>query len=229
MVPPFQTPGTVGSILSTTLLAVFAFIGFQSLANVAEEVEDPAQTIPWAIFLTLVLATLLYMLVVWIALLAVPVPELIHSSAPLALVFERLTGLSPRFMSAIAIVATLNGIVIQIILASRVLYGLSRQGQLPAVFAEVNSKTRTPLVATTITAALILLFALFIPLHDLADLTARLTLLVFAVVNLSLVRIKLRGDPPPEGAFVAPTWLPWAGCATCIALLVAEFALETRL
>ena len=147
MLPPLQAPGTVGSILSTTLLAVFAFIGFESLANVAEEVEDPPHTIPWAIFLTLVLSTLLYMLVVWIALLAVPVPELIHSSAPLALVFERLTGLSPRFMSAIAIVATLNGIVIQVILASRVLYGLSRQGQLPAVFAEVNPKTRTPLFA----------------------------------------------------------------------------------
>jgi APA family basic amino acid/polyamine antiporter len=229
MVPPLQTPGTVGSILSTTLLAVFAFIGFESLANVAEEVEDPARTIPRAIFLTLVLASLLYMLVVWIALLAVPAPELIHSNAPLALVFERLTGLSPRFMSAIAIVATLNGIVIQIILASRVLYGLGRQGQLPAVFADVNPKTRTPLFATTITAALVLLFALFLPLHDLADLTARLTLLVFAVVNLSLVRIKLRGDPPPEGAFVAPTWLPWAGCATCIALLIAELALETAI
>jgi basic amino acid/polyamine antiporter, APA family len=227
MVPPLQTPGIVGSILSTTLLAVFAFIGFESLANVAEEVEDPARTIPWAIFLTLILATLLYMLVVWIALLAVPAPELMRSNAPLALVFERLTGLSPRFMSAVAIVATLNGIVIQIILASRVLYGLGRQGQLPAVFADVNPKTRTPLFATTITAALVLLFALFLPLHDLADLTARLTLLVFAVVNLSLARIKLRGDPPPEGAFVAPTWLPWAGCATCIALLIAELALET--
>jgi len=229
MLPPLQAPGTVGAILSTTLLAVFAFIGFESLANVAEEVEDPSRTIPRAIFLTLVIATLLYMLVVWIALLAVPVPELIQSSAPLALVFERLTGLSPRFMSAIAIVATLNGIVIQIILASRVLYGLSRQGQLPAIFAEVNAKTRTPLFGTTITAALVLFFASFLPLHNLADLSARLTLLVFAVVNLSLARIKLRGDPPPEGAFIAPTWVPWAGCATCIALLVAELALETGL
>ena len=141
MVPPLQASGTVGAILSTTLLAVFAFIGFESLANVAEEVENPARTIPRAIFLTLVIATLLYMLLVWVALLAVPVSELTHSSAPLALVFERLTGFSSRFMSAVAIVATLNGIVIQIILAARVLYGLSRQGQLPAVFAEVNPHT----------------------------------------------------------------------------------------
>ena len=93
----------------------------------------------------------------------------------------------------------------------------------------MNPKTRTPLFGTAITAALVLLFALFLPLHNLADLTARLTLLVFALVNLSLARIKLRGDPPPEGAFVAPAWVPWAGCATCIALLVAELALETSL
>src|SRR5262245_38637871 len=229
MVPALGAPGTVGAILSTTLLAVFAFIGFESLANVAEEVEDPARIIPRAIFLTLVIATLLYMLVVWIALLAVPVPELIQSSAPLALVFERLTGLSPRFMSAIAILATLNGIVIQVILASRVLYGLGGQGQLPQIFAEVNPTTRTPLFATTITTAFVLAFALFLPLHGLADLTARLTLLIFAVVNLSLAYIKLRGDPPPERAFVVPSWVPWAGCVTCIALLIAELAFETSL
>jgi basic amino acid/polyamine antiporter, APA family len=229
MVPPLQAPGTLGAILSTTLLGVFAFVGFESLANVAEEVEDPPRTIPRAIFLTLVIATLLYMLVVWIALLAVPVPEFIQSSAPLALVFERLTGGSPRFMSAIAIIATLNGIIVQIILASRVLYGLSRQGQLPAIFADVNAKTQTPLFGTAVTAALVLLFALFLPLHNLADLTARLTLLIFAAVNLSLARIKLRGDPPPEAAFVAPAWVPWMGCATCIALLAAERGFEASL
>ena len=228
VLPPFHSPGVLGAVLSTTLLAVFAFVGFESLANVAEEVEEPARTIPRAIFLTLVLATLLYMSVVWIALLAVPLPELTQSHAPLALVFERLTGLSPHFMSAIAAVATLNGVVIQIILASRVVYGLSRRGQLPAVFGEVHPRSATPLVATGSTAALVLLFAMFLPLHDLADLTARLTLVVFAVVNLSLARIKLRGDPPPDKAVVTPAWVPWAGCATCILLLFAELALETR-
>lgn len=91
----------------------------------------------------------------------------------------------------------------------------------------MNPKSRTPLFGTVLTAALALLFALFLPLHNLADLTARLTLLIFAVVNLSLARIKLRGDPPPKSAFVAPSWVPWAGCATCVALLIAELAFET--
>ena len=94
--------------------------------------RDPRRTLPRAIFLTLAISTLLYVLVVWVALVSVGQAELAQSKAPLALVFERLTGASPRTMSAIAVVATLNGIIVQIIMASRVLYGLARQGNLPA-------------------------------------------------------------------------------------------------
>jgi APA family basic amino acid/polyamine antiporter len=222
--PSFAVPGTTSALLSTTLLAVFAFIGFESLANVAEEVRDPAITLPKAIFLTLVISTILYMLVIWVALVAVPLPELINSSAPLALVFERVTGASPRIMSAIALIATLNGIVVQIIMASRVLYGLGRQGQLPSIFGKVNARSRTPTLATAVTVALVLLFALFLPLHELADLASRLTLLVFAMANLSLAWIKRRGDPPPEHAWIVPTWVPWAGCVSCLALFVIELS-----
>jgi len=222
--PSFAVPGTTSALLSTTLLAVFAFIGFESLANVAEEVRDPATTLPKAIFLTLVISTILYMLVIWVALVAVPLPELINSSAPLALVFERVTGASPRIMSAIALIATLNGIVVQIIMASRVLYGLGRQGQLPSIFGKVNARSRTPTLATAVTVALVLLFALFLPLHELADLASRLTLLVFAMANLSLAWIKRRGDAPPEHAWIVPTWVPWAGCLSCLALFVMELS-----
>ena len=112
-------------LVSATLLAVFAFIGFEVLANVAEEVRDPKRNLPRAIFLTLGIATILYIAVVWIALVAVGDSELAQSEAPLALVFERLTGASPRTMALIALVATLNGIIVQIIMSSRVLYGPS--------------------------------------------------------------------------------------------------------
>jgi len=223
--PSFTEAGTTSALLSTTLLAVFAFIGFESLANVAEEVRDPATTIPKAIFLTLLISTLLYMLVIWVALVAVPLPELIQSNAPLALVFERITGKSPRIMGVIAVVATLNGIVVQIILASRVLYGLGRQGQLPAIFGQVHARSRTPTFATGVTVVFVLLFALFLPLHHLADLASRLTLLVFATANLSLAWIKVRGDPAPPDAFVTAAWVPWAGCASCLVLFFAELAL----
>jgi amino acid transporter len=224
IVPPLANPAVCVGIASTTLLAVFAFIGFEGLANVAEEVRDPERTLPRAILLTLAVSTLLYVLVVWISLVAVGPSELARSSAPLALVFERLTGASPWTMGSIAVVATLNGIIVQIIMASRVLYGLARQGGLPAAFGKVNQATRTPLVATVFTTALVLLLAVTFPLYHLADLTSRLTLIVFAVVNISLIRIKKRGDMPPGRIYVAPTWVPWAGAATCILLLAVDAA-----
>jgi amino acid transporter len=126
-------------------------------------------------------------------------------------------------MSLIAIVATLNGIIVQIIMASRVLYGLAHQRQLPAVLARVSPKTRTPLVATALTTAVVLVLALIVPLRDLADTTSRLTLLVFTVVNISLIRIKRHGTTNPQGsAFVAPAWVPWAAAGTCMSLLILD-------
>ncbi len=221
-VPTSFDPVIWAGLLSATLLAVFAFIGFEALANIAEEVKDPARTVPRAIFLTLILTTLLYVLVVWVALIAVGPSELAQSPAPLALVFERLTGASPRIMSLIAIVATVNGVIVQIIMASRVLYGLADQGSLPSGLAAINPATRTPVTATALAAAGVLVLALFFPLERLAEITARLTLLLFAVVNAALIALKARDRVPPAGTFVVPHWVPWAGVATTLTLLVAE-------
>jgi basic amino acid/polyamine antiporter, APA family len=159
--------------------------------------------------------------VVWISLVTVGAGDLAASDAPLALVFERLTGASPKTMSLIAVMATLNGIIVQIIMASRVLYGLAQQRQLPAILARVNPLTRTPLLATTVTTAVVLLLALVLPLHDLAETTSRLTLVVFTAVNISLIRIKRR-SPDFEGSFFTPAWLPWAAAGACILLLVLD-------
>ena len=222
--PPLGDARVLAGIMSAALLAVFAFVGFESVVNLAEEVHDPRRVVPRAIFWTLGLTTLLYVLVVWVALVAVPPAELARSDAPLALVFQRLTGGSPWIMSVIAIVATLNGIIVQVIMASRVLYGLGKQGSLPAALMRVNAVTRTPVNATVLTATLILALALTLPLGHLADLTSRITLLMFAIINLALVRIKLRdgGHEPPRRAYVAPLWVPCAGFASCMALLAID-------
>jgi amino acid transporter len=160
-----------------------------------------------------------------VALVAVPAAELAASKAPLALVFERLTGASPRTMSLIAVIATLNGIIVQIIMSSRVLYGLSSQGSLPAWLRDVNPLTRTPVNATLLTVAIVLALALLLPLEQLADITARITLVLFALINLALARIKGREREAPADTYVAPRWMPWAGFASCICLLVADAAL----
>jgi amino acid transporter len=206
----------------TALIAVFAFIGFEHLVNVAEEMKKPSSTLPRALFLTLGLTALIYGAVVWIAVTAVPPEELARSSAPLALVFERLTGLPLVTMSAIAVVATLNGVIVHMIMIARVIYGLADQGSLPKAFTRLNLVTHTPLLATAIGVGAILVFALAVPLAGLADLTARFTLVIFAIVNLALIRIKRRNESPPLGTFVCPQWVPFAGLFSSVLLLVVD-------
>jgi amino acid transporter len=86
----------------------------------------------------------------------------------------------------------------------------------------VGKRTRTPVVATALTTALVLALALTLPLHDLAEGTSRLTLVVFAAVNVSLIRIKRRPAPSPYGIFQAPVWVPWAGAVACVLLLALD-------
>jgi basic amino acid/polyamine antiporter, APA family len=214
--------GALSAVLSTMLLAFFAFIGFEGLANIAEEVKEPERTLPRAIFITLALSTLLYVAVAWIALVAVPRVELAASRAPLSLVFERVTGASPVAINAISIVATINGIIAQMVMASRVLYGLAEQGLLPTRLARVHPVTRTPILATAIVMALVYLLAAAFPLEHLAEMTSRLTLVIFAFVNAALVQLKRSGRPAPANAFVVPIGVPAIGFCLCVILLLTE-------
>jgi amino acid transporter len=121
-VPPLDF-GTLSGIGYASLLAFFAFIGFEDLANVVEEAKVPHRDIPRAMMLTLVISSVLYVAVAAIAVAAVPVDELAASPAPLSLVFRTLAGVSPTTISVIAIVATLNTILAQMTMAARVVYG----------------------------------------------------------------------------------------------------------
>ena len=216
----FGSVASITGVLSASLLAFFAFIGFEGLANIAEEVKNPRRVLPKAIFLTLAISTLFYMAVVWIALIAVPRAELAASHAPLSLVFERVTGAPAIVISAVAVVATINGIIAQMVMASRVIFGMADRKLLPPFFAVVNPATRTPLNATVVVVAIVLLLALAFPLHKLAEFTALLTLIIFALVNAALVMLKRRGAPAPVNAFVVPKAVPVTGCLLCVALLI---------
>jgi APA family basic amino acid/polyamine antiporter len=213
-------------ISGTTLIAVFAFIGFEHLVNIAEELKDPRRTLPRALFLTLGLTALVYALVVWVAVVAVPPQELAESSAPLALVFERLTGMPLFTMSAIAIVATLNGLIVHMIMIARVVYGLADQGNLPKALAKLNRVTGTPLIATVLGVGAILVFALAVPIAGLAVLTAQFTLVIFVIINLALICIKSREKAPPPDVFVCPRWVPIAGLISSGTLLALGFVVR---
>lgn len=221
--PSFGDGAAWVGISGASLLAFFAFIGFEDMVNLAEEVKEPERTLPRAIFLTLVLATLLYVLVTAVAVLSVPLQDLASSSAPLSYVFAHITGASPAVITAIAVFATLNGIIIQIIMAARVLYGMSRQGSLPAVFARVHPVTRTPLVATATVTGVVLMLALLFPLESLAEWTSRVILSIFILVNLSLFVLKLRAVAAPAGIFTVAVWVPAGGVIASAGLLVSDF------
>lgn len=221
LLPPLNGSLALTGFFQASLLAFFAFIGFEDLVNVAEETHAPAKVIPKAIFLTLGTTTLLYLAVSSIAVLTVPVPELGSSKAPLSFVFEELTGTSPALISLIAVIAALNGMIIQIIMASRIIYGLSKQGELPARLGAINKITHTPVIATALIGMLVLALALFLPLEGLAKTTSVITLNVFALVNVALLSTKLAQTPAPPGTFIVPIWVPVLGAAGCVFLLAS--------
>jgi amino acid transporter len=219
--PPLESGAWI-AVTAGAMLAFYAFLGFEDLVNVAEEARDVTRTMPAAILLTLVVTMLLYVLLATVAVLTLPPAELAESRAPLALIYERSTGGSAAIVSGIAVFAVLNGALIQMIMASRVIYGLADQGELPAALAWVHPRTRTPLVATALAAGVILALALFFPVERLAETTSVIVLIVFALVNLALVLIKRRGTPAPAGVRTYPIWIPVAGFAASAGFLTLQ-------
>ncbi|MCO8144151.1 APC family permease [Rhodovulum tesquicola] len=200
-----------------TVLAFFAFIGFEDMVNMAEEVADPARTLPRAILLALAITTLVYAVVSIVTLRAVPVADLAASERPLALVWERGTGGSAAFLSLIAGAAALNGVLAQVVMAARVLFGLGRREARLAAFHHAHPRFGTPVLATLVVGGAVLVAALVLPVAALAGATSVVLLLVFAVVNLSLIVLKRRA---PEAPFRVPAWVPWAGLGGALAALV---------
>lgn len=198
-------------VVGAALIAFFAFLGFEDMVNVAEEVEDVRRTLPLGILLTLGITALLYFLVATSAVLVVDPAELGRSQAPLALVFERCGG-SPVLLTVIALFAMLNGALIQLVKSSRVVYGMGSMGWIPRVWSGIHPRTRTPLRATLLVTGLAAVLALAFPLDQLAAITSRITLTTFALANLALVVLKRR-DPAPAGVLAIPVFVPWVGAA----------------
>jgi APA family basic amino acid/polyamine antiporter len=219
VIPSFGDTAALTGIFSASLIAFFAFIGFDDVVNLVEETHNPKRTMPWAIVISLISVTVIYFLVVFVAVQSVPIDKLAGSAAPIGLLFESLTGISPLGITLIAIVATLNGVVIEIIMASRVIYGLGKKGFLPGRLSRVDPRTHTPLNATILITGVMLVCAIFVPLDFLVTTTSQIILAVFALVNMALITVKLRGDPVPDDIFTVPIVMPIIGTISCLFLL----------
>lgn len=213
----------ISGVFSASLIAFFAFIGFDDIVNLVEEAKEPQKSLPWAIGITLIMVTLIYFLVTLVAVRLVPLDELATSSAPVSLLFERLTGLPPQLVTIVAIIATMNGVVIVVIMAARVTYGLSKQQIFPSWIGAVSPRTQTPLRATVLIAIAVAGAALYAPIDVLAEKSSQVLLLVFVMINLALVRLKLSDAAVPERAVRVPMWVPVLGVVSCIGLLFGAY------
>ena len=218
MLPLLDTTAWAG-VLSGSFIAFYAFIGFEDMVNVAEEVVEPERTLPRAIVAALILSTSLYVLVAVTASLALPTDLLMQTDAPMAAIVES-RGISPAAISLVGLFAVINGALIQLIMASRVLYGLGAQGLAWRGFARVHARRRTPVVATVVSAVAILSLSLTLSLGHLAQFTSFIALSVFAVVNLSLIRLKRLSPRGP--VYTVPGFVPVIGAALCIAMLLFQ-------
>jgi len=201
------------------VLAFFAFIGFEDIVNMAEEVDRPTTTLPRAILYALAITTVIYALVTLAAVRAVPADALSASPNPLVLVWQAGRGGSGDFLSGIAVFAALNGVLAQIVMASRVLFGLGKRNPALAIFHHAHPRFGTPLLATVLIGAVVIVAALTVQLVTLAEVTSSILLSVFVLVNLALIFQKRRA---PEAPFRVPMAVPVVGLILSLgALMVA--------
>ena len=210
-------PG-LGPLVLGAYLAFYAFIGFEDMVNLAEEVKNPERTLPRAILLSITLASFLYVLVAWVALRYVDFAALAESRSPLALMVADST-MGLKLMGLIGMIAITNGALTQIIMSSRVIYGMAHRGLLPLFFSRINTRTQTPVFNTWLITVLILGFALWLPLVTLAQITSAIMLVIFVVVNLSLLRVKSEPEHDGHPHFTVWTWVPLLGLLLNLALL----------
>lgn len=205
-IPPMDL-ALVSTVILGAFLAFYAFIGFEDMVNIAEEVKDPTHTMPKAILITLSIATFIYITVALASISVISVDELAGSSAPLAKVYETATHSPATILGIIALFAVINGALVQIIMASRIFYGMSVQGWIPDFLSIVHPKTRTPINATVLAGATVFLLSTYFPIVTLAQSSSFLIFIIFTLVNTSLLLIK-RKDPNPKGIRTYPIIVP---------------------
>ena len=210
---PLVLPG----LAAAAVLAFFAFIGFEDIVNMAEEVRDPERVLPRAILISLLITTVIYALVSWATLRAVPVADLAASDSPLALVWTAGKATDAAILSLIAVFAALNGVLAQVVMASRVLYGLGKRTRSLAVFHNAHPRLGTPVLATLGVGVCVIGAALALPLTTLAELTSTILLSVFVLVNGALILTKRRA---PAARFSVPMVVPISGLILSLAALI---------
>jgi APA family basic amino acid/polyamine antiporter len=226
----FETPVSLGGdtaillVMQGAVLAFFAFIGFEDMYNVAEEVRDPERNLPLGLILAMVGAAVLYIAVAMTAVSVVPWVDLAEAPGPITAVVARAApSISPLVFTAITLFAVANTALVNYVTASRLIYGMARQGLLPAALGNVHAGRRTPHLAIAALFLVLAPLALLGTISELAAATVLLLLLVFMVVNGALFILKGRKSEKP-GRFEIPRFVPALGALVCFVLIVVRTA-----
>lgn len=187
----FDTPHGATGIILAFVLVFFAFIGFEDMANVAEEVKKPQRTLPKGIILSIIITAAIYILVSLSVVRVLSWEELGTSAAPLADVAKKVIGIQGQFaLSAIALFATASTVLITLVAGARMLYGMAKGGSLPNFLSKVHPKTKTPWIAVIgifLTAAA---FAFVGDIVIVANITVFAVVVTFAMVNLAVILLR---------------------------------------
>lgn len=215
--------GPATAVLAGAIIAYYSFVGFETSANMVEEVKNPSRVYPRALFAALLTAGVVYVLVGLASSIALPSDELSSSSGPLLAVVDASgVGIPSWVFSLIALIAVANGALLTMIMASRLAYGMSEQGLLPRVLSRVLPRRRTPWVAILATTLVAMLLTLVGDLTLLAETVVLLLLFVFLSANVSV--LVLRRDEVEHDHFRVWTFVPVLGIASCLLLLSRQSA-----
>jgi APA family basic amino acid/polyamine antiporter len=209
-------------ILNGAILTFFAFLGFEDTINVAEECKNPETTLPIGLIAAMVAAALLYIAVAITAVSVVPYGELAKAPSPLTAVVGKAAPNFPAWVfTFITVFAVANTALVNYVTASRLIYGMSRQGLLPSLLGRVHATTKTPHYAIGILFVVLAGLALWGTIGNLAAATVLLLLTVFCVVNAALVVLQRRGGEK-KGKFEVPAIVPILGAIACAVLIAVR-------
>ncbi|MDH5415766.1 MAG: amino acid permease [Nitrosopumilus sp.] len=186
-----ETPNGITGIILAFVLIFFAFIGFEDMANVAEEVRKPHKTIPRAIILSIIITGVIYILVSMSIVRILNWEELASSSAPLADAAHNILGVNGGLtLSAVALFATASTVLITLVAGARILYGMAKSNSLPQFLGKVHSKTKTPWIAVIGILITSVGFAFVGDIVIIANITVFAVVITFAVINLAVIVLR---------------------------------------